>query len=328
MSAPQPPAPNPRAQASEAAVRQYVNENFEPSDWIAVLVRNRETGETIHRMSTAQRIATPEFQRWLRYKNAHGSDIYLSLNTFKDRVRNRTKSDLKRIRHVYVDLDEDGPRKLAGIRSDNAVPAPNYVLNTSPDKYQVIWKVEAINQEQAETLLRALAQRFGADPAATDSTRVFRLPGFSNKKYEGDFQVTISKEAPPTQIYHATDFNVQPLPVEREHSEASSTGSRSLHGGDGNSQSEKDWAYALRKLKQGEDPEKIIREMTRYRSIDHYHKNDPTKLLAPRKENPHYYAEHTVAKAMAHLGIFRKAPPPPSGQSEPFSGDADREPNR
>ena len=67
---------NARAEASEAAFRQYLNESFQPSDRLAVVARNRVSGETIQRMSTAQRIASPDFQAWLRFKNAHGSDIY------------------------------------------------------------------------------------------------------------------------------------------------------------------------------------------------------------------------------------------------------------
>ena len=83
---------------------------------------------------------------------------------------------------------------------------------------------------------------------------------------------------------------------------------RNVSQGDRNSQSEKDWSYAIRKLKAGEDPDKIIRDMTQYRSVDHYDKKDPTKLVAPSKPNPRYYAERTVTQAMAHLGIFRQAP--------------------
>jgi len=86
----------------------------------------------------------------------------------------------------------------------------------------------------------------------------------------------------------------------------------------GNSQSEKDWNYAIRKLKVGEDPEKIIRDMAHYRSVDHYDKKDPTKLVAPSKPKPRYYAEHTVARAMAHLGMTRQpvaASPQPTGSS-------------
>ena len=301
--------PNQRAEASEAAVRQYLNENFEPSDKLAVVVRNRESGETVQRMSTAQRIASPEFQGWLRYKNTRGSDMYVSLNAFQDDARGRTKTELKHIRHLYLDLDEDGSRQVAAIHHDNTVPTPNYVLNTSPEKYQVIWKVEGIGQDEAEALLRALAQRFGGDPAATDSTRVFRVPGFANKKYLDDFQVTLTANAPANQIYHASDFGT-PSAVEERENRASATrpAPRNVSQRDGNSQSEKDWNYAIRKLRAGEDPNKIIRDMAQYRSVDHYDKKDPTKLVAPSKPNPRYYAERTVTQAMAHLGIFRQAP--------------------
>ncbi len=53
-------------------------------------------------------------------------------------ARGRTKEDSKEIRHLYLDLDKDATRKLEAIRHDNTVPLPNYVLNTSPGKFQVI----------------------------------------------------------------------------------------------------------------------------------------------------------------------------------------------
>jgi hypothetical protein len=321
--------PNQRAEASEAAVRQYLNENFEPSDKLAVVVRNRESGETIQRMSTAQRIASPEFQAWLRYKNAHGSDIYVSLNTFQDQARGRTKADLKEIRHLYLDLDEDGARKLDAIHHDSVVPTPNYVLNTSPEKYQVIWRVEGIGQDEAEALLRGLAQRFGGDPAATDSTRVFRVPGFANKKYEHDFEVTLTPENPAGRVYHASDFKADGRVQEPEHPASASSGPtpRNVSQRDGNSQSEKDWNYAIRKLKAGEDPDKIIRDMAQYRSVDRYDKKDPSKVVAPSKPNPRYYAEHTVVRAMAHLGMTRQ-PARLSTQPGGSSANAEIEPSR
>ena len=183
-----------------------MNENFQPSDWLAVVVRNAKTGETIQRISTAEKISSPEFLAWLRHKNADGFDIYLSLNTFQNHARGRTKADVKDIRHLYLDLDEGAPEKLAGVHQDTTVPSPNYVLNTSPDKYQVIWKVEGISQDDGEALLRTLAHRFGGDPAATDSTRVFRLPGFSNKKYDQDFQVVFQSEAAANQYLPQSRF--------------------------------------------------------------------------------------------------------------------------
>jgi hypothetical protein len=35
--------------------------------------------------------------------------------------------------------------------------------------------------------------KIGGDPAATDSTRVLRLPGFLNRKYEAEFLVQAVK---------------------------------------------------------------------------------------------------------------------------------------
>ena len=59
---------------------EYILDNFEHTDRIAVLVLNREFRETIQRITSAQKAASPEFQAWLRYKNANGSDIYVTCN--------------------------------------------------------------------------------------------------------------------------------------------------------------------------------------------------------------------------------------------------------
>jgi RepB DNA-primase from phage plasmid len=296
-------------------VRSYIQENFKPDDWLAVVALNRKTGEVVQRISPAQNIASSDYQRWLRHLNAAGSDVYLSLNTFQEHAHGRTKGDLKEVRHLYLDLDEDGARKLEAIRHDSAVPAPNYVLNTSPGKFQVIWKVEGFGQAQAEAALRTLAQRFGGDPAATDSTRIFRLPGFNSKKYEKDFQVTLAKEAPADQVYRPEQFNLGSEDPERMPS--ASTSAQRRAAGEPLSQSERDWSYAIRKLQAGEDPQKIIRDMGSYRSQD---RSDRTGNVIPAKVRPYYYAEHTVRKAMAHLGM---KPP-----DQPAVRETDAQPNR
>jgi hypothetical protein len=53
-------------------------DNFEQSDRIAVLVLNRDLGETIQRITSARKAASLELWAWLRYKNANGSDIYIA----------------------------------------------------------------------------------------------------------------------------------------------------------------------------------------------------------------------------------------------------------
>jgi len=42
-----------------------------------------------------------------------------------------------------------------------------------------------------------MVRKFGGDPAATDSTRVLRLPGFLNRKYEAEFRVQAVRHADP-----------------------------------------------------------------------------------------------------------------------------------
>jgi hypothetical protein len=70
---------------------QYILDNFERSDRIAMLVLNRDFAETIQRITSAQKASSPEFQAWLRYKNANGSDIYIGMNPLRQDASTRTK---------------------------------------------------------------------------------------------------------------------------------------------------------------------------------------------------------------------------------------------
>jgi hypothetical protein len=100
---------------------EYVLDNFEPTDRIAVLVLNRDFGETVQRITSAQKAASPEFQAWLRYKNANGSDVYIGMNPLRQDASTRTKEDIESIRHVYLDLDHGGPEALRSIENSGAV---------------------------------------------------------------------------------------------------------------------------------------------------------------------------------------------------------------
>jgi len=264
---------------------EYINDNFKPSDRIAVLVLNRNLGETTQRITTAQKAASPEFQAWLRYKNANGADIYVGMNPLKQDASTRTKDDIETIRHLYVDLDHDGSAALEEIKNSDMVPQPNYVLNTSPEKFQVIWKVEGIAPAEAEALQHGMVREFRGDPAATDSTRVLRLPGFANKKYDQDFYVQARLES--TQTYQLRDFKV---PIDSQDAPRhlnEEIARRDRASGTALSQSERDWAYAKRALARGDDPDLVTQRIADYRSDD---KHDPT-----------YYARHTVIKAQAEL---------------------------
>jgi hypothetical protein len=279
-----------KAHTSVPSPSEYILDNFEHTDRIAILVLNRTFGETIQRITSAQKAASPEFQAWLRYKNANGSDIYIGMNPLRRDASTRTKEDIESIRHVYVDLDQGGPESLKSVHRSSLVPKPNYVLSSSPGKFQISWKVEGISLEEAESLLHALAREFGGDPAATDATRVLRLPGFANKKYDTDFYVEARKES--TDTYQPRDFKLHIDGQDSPRRNYSTRIKREASSRGALSQSEHDWAFAKRALARGEDPERIIRDITRYRSAD--------------KSDPEDYARRTVTKAQAGLGTKRE----------------------
>lgn len=270
----------------------YILDNFEPTDRIAMLVLNRDFRETIQRITSAQKAASPEFQAWLRYKNANGSDIYIGMNPLLQDASTRTKEDIASIRHVYLDLDQGGTEALSSVENSSAVPKPNYVLSSSPGKFQIVWKVDDMSLDEAEGLLHAMVREFGGDPAATDATRVLRLPGFANKKYETDFSVEARKES--SEIYHLRDFKLHIDPQDSPRRNYYSRPKQQSSPRANLSQSERDWAFAKRALARGDDPEQVIRQIAEHRSAD--------------KPNPEYYARRTVEKAMSELGT----PPTPS----------------
>src|SRR5581483_8854358 len=69
--------PGPNETPKDVPAVEYIGANFHSSDRIALLVRSGNTGQTIQRIATAERIATAPAQDWLQYKNEKEScDIY------------------------------------------------------------------------------------------------------------------------------------------------------------------------------------------------------------------------------------------------------------
>src|SRR5579859_597183 len=270
--------------ADSLSASEYILDNFKASDRVAVLLRNRTTEEVIQRIAPAEKVAAPDFHQWLRERNQAGFDVYIGMNTLKDGACSRTKRDISEIRHVYLDLDYGGSEALKAIHNSDEVPKPNFVLDTSPGKHQVVWKIEGATPQEAEDLQQRMAHEFGADIAATDASRVLRLPGFANRKYDAECLVRVTKHSDKT--YSLRDFKVASGPAKDDRTPEQRPprlgGTRETV-----TQSERDWAYAKRALARGDDPEEIIRRIADYR--------------ADEKHDPEYYARHTVAKAQAEL---------------------------
>jgi hypothetical protein len=261
----------------------YIRENFEPTDRLAVVLLNKRTNSVIQRVASAETMAAPDFQAWLKEHNARRCEVYISMNALHPSALGRTKRDVASIRHVYLDFDVNGTAAVESLLKREDVPKPNYLISSSPGKWQVVWKVEGFAKEPAELLQRGLARSAGGDPAATDCSRVLRLPGFYNHKYGKPHLVRVEAMAGETyRPEHFPDVTAEGHHVghrlPENHSNRLSTGI---------TQSEKDWGYAKRALSRGESPAAVIAAIAAYRRYD--------------KPNPQYYAELTVHKAEKSL---------------------------
>jgi hypothetical protein len=262
---------------------EYIRALFEPSDNVAILLRDRRTSQALQRIAKAATVAAPEFQSWLKSRNVAGWDVFVGMNPIKEGAYSRTKESIKDIRHVYLDLDRNGDEALKVIRNSLEVPPANFVLDTSPGRHQVVWRIEGLSLEKTEVLLHDLASHFGGDPAATDASRVLRLPGFANRKLAKEFVVQVVQETDKT--YSVRDFNIP-----EESPEAPryvGDGHRNHRPPGHRSQSERDWAYAKRALARGDDPGTVIQRIADFRADD--------------KPDPGFYARLTVSKAQAAL---------------------------
>lgn len=263
---------------------RYIRDNFRSTDRLAVVLIHKETGHVIQRVATAERIAEQDFQAWLRHQNAHRYEIYISMNALDEEARGRTKGDVAVVRHVYLDFDHDGTAKVQALMAREDIPQPNYVVSSSPGKWQTVWKVENFEQDQAETLQRVMVRELGADPAATDSSRVLRLPGFYNHKYAKSHYVRAEEHS--TEVYRPEHFPQFPSEGTPQRDWNASRHTSGLSG-KGNSQSERDWAYAKRALTRGEPPEHVVEAIAKFRQGDKYNTTE--------------YAERTVHKAQLEI---------------------------
>jgi hypothetical protein len=173
----------------------YLRRLFEPGDWVNLqLIHQTETWTDEHGVkharvdnnyATVESLLKPETLQRIAEAQDKGWNSYVAMNAFTPGVERRRKKDVKSVRNVYIEFDENGETGLEAIDKDIAeriIPAPDFVLQSSPGKFYVIWCVKDFTVEKEEALNSALQQRYGSDPASVDVARVLRLPGTRNLK--------------------------------------------------------------------------------------------------------------------------------------------------
>jgi hypothetical protein len=261
----------------------FLTRSFASSETIALLLGREDAPRPQQRVVTLEQVLASRYMAWLVYENDNGANIYVSANPLRAGSRKRTKECIASVRHIYIDIDEDGDARLAALRASDAVPVPTAILSTSPGKYQALWRVAGFDFERQEQTLKLIAQAFGGDPACTDCNRVLRVPGFYNRKYSPAHRVAV--EYPADATYGPADFRLDNvtgpsvLPLRGN----ARTSSAVKH-----SHSEDDWAWVCAQLTHGRDAAKLTHELVVRRSD---------------KPDPLYYAQRTVDVASAWLWL-------------------------
>ena len=267
--------------------RAFARSLFKRGERVAVVLipRAAETARVKQRILSVEVATNNRVQAWLRYENAHKSCVFLGMNPIARRARGRLKEDLAEVRRLYIDIDDDGPERVAQLRRDvarGATPQPRHLIESSPGRYQAIWTAaEPLEERAAETAMRRLVKKYGADPAAVDVSRVLRWPGFRNHKRPSSDLVRV-QSYPAAPAVRLSQF--RELPELKPAEAGRPAWRRAGPTVAGRTQSEKDWAWVHARLRRGDDPATIETDLAARRSD---------------KPKPAYYARLTVGKAVA-----------------------------
>lgn len=136
---------------------------------------------------------------------AAGHGVFWTINATNQCGRELT--DITRVRCVWLDIDDAG-RDITPICQ--ALP-PHCIVESSPGKWHLYWRVADCPLEMGAPLLDALVQRWAGDVGAKGLNRVLRLPGFAHLKGE-PFTSRVVSWAPGAAPYTLADIQQRLLP--------------------------------------------------------------------------------------------------------------------
>ncbi len=118
--------------------------------------------------------------------NKVSSDNYYYTPTVRSRG-GRSKADITKFVALWIDLDYELEEALAKIKEFELLPS--VAISTGRGVHLLFLLREPVaatkvNTTHIERILKALARRLDGDPKATDASRLLRLPGTQNFKYD------------------------------------------------------------------------------------------------------------------------------------------------
>lgn len=143
-------------------------------DWRCIHDQKRDLPAHNFRGTLTEMLPTLE-----KYNN-EGYGIFCNVNAMDGQARNL--SNVQHIRAHVIDLDSiSAPADFERMM----IAGASFVVQTSPDKFHVYFRVEPYGGNEFYTLQqRKFAQLYNGDPKVIDATRIIRAPGFNHCKGE------------------------------------------------------------------------------------------------------------------------------------------------
>ena len=112
-------------------------------------------------------------EKRLRNLNKNGAGIFVSVNETDG--KGRKKENITRVRAMQLDLDGQPLPETWPLE-------PHIIVELSPGRYHVYWRVDGMPLDQYEGVQRAIAKHHDGDPKVAMLTTCARLPGFMHQK--------------------------------------------------------------------------------------------------------------------------------------------------
>lgn len=142
-------------------------------------------------------------------KSEEGREVYFCAHLLTG--PQRIKDNAAPVRALWGELD--------GAPLPNGKLKPTVVIESSPGKYHVYWRLDdAIPPEIAELLNMRIASEIGADPSGADRTQLLRVPWTLNHKYEDKLEVRVA-ELDGARSYSAAELDKLLPPSEKPKAE-------------------------------------------------------------------------------------------------------------
>lgn len=172
---------------------QFVDWYFTEDDNFFIAAIDNNTGK-IGNYYHNKKSFNKYFPQIMALNESFDRSLYFSINSFKDSIDceinefkkpKKTKSNVSHIKSIVFDFDEP---ETSVQNCTNLIKTlnmtPSYILETSPKKFQVCYRLNdsTIDFKEYELVNKTLAKKFNSDINVCSIEKVFRLPDTINHK--------------------------------------------------------------------------------------------------------------------------------------------------